>query len=477
MRRSLAILLTLCFFAALPVAPARAALVPMPSDGTILIPGHGWGHGRGMGQWGAKGMAQAGKSYDDIVGHYYSDVQMGTRSTSETIRVLVEQSSDVVVTADDTFTVVGSTGSTLATSSDAYPFIRVKYDGSQYRYEKAASHAGPWSLIRTSGAYGIFQRGSRLLQLVFTTGGVRYYRGSIIARYSSSRGMMAINELLMQEYLYGVVPRESPASWPAEALKSQSVAARTYSAYKKDYQRSKGYAFDICATTSCQVYGGYAYKTCMTCARQDLEYASTNKAIDDTAGQTLLYDGKPILAEYSSSTGGYTAQGNVPYQKAVPDSGDTVSPHHEWRATVSVADVQNKWPQIGKLVEINITDRNGFGEWGGRVQRMELVGTLDTISITGSAWRSAFQWPSRSNGVRSTWFTALYWNGELVSAPSSISIPAGETATLPVQVRNTGNVKWPVGGSVRIATGSPSRFAGDSWISTTRAASVARNVT
>lgn len=478
MRRISVVLLPVCLLIALPVAAARAAdPTPLPSDATIVVPGHGWGHGRGMGQYGAKGMAEAGKTYREIVAHFYSGVTLGARQTDEPIRVLVEQSSDVVVTSDAPFSVWRSTGSQIATSTDAYPFMRVKYSGEQYRYEKAASSSGPWSLITTSNAYGIFKRGTKMLQLVFAAGGVRYYRGTIIARYSSSRGMMSINDLTVQEYLYGVVPRESPASWHAEALKSQAVAARTYSLYKKDYSRSKGYAFDICATTSCQVYGGYAYKTCLTCTRQDLEYSSTNGAVDATGGQALLFNSKPILAEFSSSTGGYSAAGNVPYQKAVPDDGDEVSPHHEWRATMTAAEVEKKWPVIGRLVGARVTERNGYGEWGGRVSTLQLIGTESTISVSGGGWRSAFQWPTRSSGVRSTWFNLLYWNGELVDAPAALSVPAGDAARIPVQVRNTGNTSWKIGGPIRVGTYAASQFRTDAWISDTRAASVARNVT
>ncbi|MCI0637024.1 MAG: hypothetical protein L0206_24375, partial [Actinobacteria bacterium] len=262
----------------------------------------------------------------------------------------------------------------------------------------------------------------------------------------------------------------------AEALKAQATAARTYAVYKKDYARSKGYPFDICATTSCQAYLGYASKPSPTGTRTNLEHTSTNSAVTATTRKTLYYGGKPILAEYSSSTGGHTAPGNVAYQKAVADPGDSVSPHHDWTARIRVADVEKKWA-IGRLVDVIVTKRNGYGEWGGRVLEMKLVGTSATKTISGHDWRSAFAWPTRDEGVRSSWFRVLYWRGELAATPSAVSLTAGDTGTLVVQIRNTGTTYWPVGGSVRLATSSASPFANSSWISSTRPASVYRNVT
>ena len=450
--------------------------MPLPRDATLVVPGHGWGHGRGMGQWGADGSANAGQNYRTILMHYYSGVSLTTRSP-EDIRVLVEQSSDVLVTGDDPFTVSWSNGTLIAKSDSTYRFFRTRYDGSVYRVEKSAAWNGPWTAVTTGGTWVVYTPGPSVLQLVFNSGSVRYYRGKIIARLSDG-SMNSIDELPLQQYLYGVVPREMPASWPAEALKSQAVAARTYSVYKKDYARSKNYVYDICATTACQSYAGFASKSSPTSTTHTyLENSSSNNAVDVTAGQVLYYSGKPILAEYSSSSGGYTAQGNVPYQKAVPDPGDSVSPHHDWRATIRVSEVEALWPQIGRLVDVKITKRNGYGDMGGRVLEMELVGTSSTVTITGDDWRNAWAWPTRSNGFRSNWFSVSYWRGELVSAPSSISVTSGETATISALVRNTGNTSWPVGGTVRLSTPQASRFFGPGWISSTRPASVGRNVT
>jgi SpoIID/LytB domain protein len=216
--------------------------------------------------------------------------------------------------------------------------------------------------------------------------------------------MRAINVPTLEQYLNAVVPNEMPSSWPAEALKAQAVAARSYAVNKKNGARAAGTMFDICATTSCQVYTGFGSRSAPDGTLNREETQATADAIAATAGKVLLYGGSPILAEYSSSTGGYTAPGTVAYEKAVPDPEDSVSPNHDWKASVKVSEVEAEWPAIGRLVSIDVTKRNGYGDWGGRVLEMRLVGTSSTITISGSDFRSAFEWPSRSDGVRSIWF-------------------------------------------------------------------------
>jgi len=92
---------------------ATAAAQPLPSDATLVVPGHGWGHGRGMGQWGAYGMAKGGSTYTQILTHYYSGVSWATRPAGENILVLVSQASAVTMTADDPFTVSWSNGTKI----------------------------------------------------------------------------------------------------------------------------------------------------------------------------------------------------------------------------------------------------------------------------------------------------------------------------------------------------------------------------
>lgn len=429
-----------------------------------------------MGQWGAKGLADDGLAYRDILTSYYSSISFGERA-DEWTRVLVEASPETIVTSDGAISVKWSDGKVLATSSQDFPFWKASYTGSAYRVQKATSWKGPWTTVATDPRYLQFVPKVSLIEVVLGNGTVRRYRGNIISRYASGDGMRTINNLRMEDYLRGVVPRESPSGWPAEQLKAQTVAARTYAFRKRDDSRSRGTTFDICATTQCQVYGGAGQRSSPGGPISSLEATSTDAAIAATAGVVMNYSGAPILAEYSSSTGGYTAPGTVPYQKAVPDPGDEVSPHHEWTARVSVGEIESTWPAIGRLVRVQITERNGYGDWGGRVKRLQLVGTASTIEMSGSAFQGAFAWPARSNGMRSSWFSVGYWAAERVVAPSSATLPQGSTKTLTYRFRNTGTQAWPIGGSVAFSTDEESLLRSASWPSGTIPARVSANRT
>ena len=108
-----------------------------------------------------------------------------------------------------------------------------------------------------------------------------------------------------------------PSNWPAEALKAQAVAARSYALANL----TKGRAFDLYGDTRSQVYGGIA-----------AESPAASAAVDATKGQVVLYDGKVADTLFFSTSGGRTvsaleATGDaVPYLVSVADPYDTLSP-------------------------------------------------------------------------------------------------------------------------------------------------------
>ncbi|MGZ7030466.1 MAG: hypothetical protein ACXVIJ_00725, partial [Thermoanaerobaculia bacterium] len=167
---------------------------------------------------------------------------------------------------------------------------------------------------------------------------------------------------------------------------------------------------------------------------------------------------------------------SVPYLKPVADPTDAVSPFHNWTAKLHTSDIEARWPALGRLVDITVTQRNGYGDWGGRVVQMSLVGTSSTVTVSGGSFAGAFSWPGRSDGLRGDWFKPLYYRGVLASTVPSISIPQGSVQTVSVRIKNSGTTSWAVGGTVRLAAAS-ARFYGTDWVSTTRAASVAANMT
>ena len=94
------------------------------------------------------------------------------------------------------------------------------------------------------------------------------------------------NVVGLDDYLQGVVPAESPASWPAEALRAQAIAARTYA-----ITTAKSADFDHYADTRSQVYKGVG-----------IEQPSTNAAVADTRGQIVTYQGQPVVTYFFSTS-------------------------------------------------------------------------------------------------------------------------------------------------------------------------------
>jgi len=140
------------------------------------------------------------------------------------------------------------------------------------------------------------------------------YRGRILVFLNDRGTLNLINDLPLEEYLRGVVPSEmGPEQYSqVEALKAQAVAARTYALKNLGEFNREGY--DICATPRCQVYGGMG-----------VEHPLTDRAVAETAGQVLLYQGELVDALYSSTCGGHTEDGKLmfplklePYLKGVP---------------------------------------------------------------------------------------------------------------------------------------------------------------
>ncbi|MEN8163948.1 MAG: SpoIID/LytB domain-containing protein [Acidobacteriota bacterium] len=121
------------------------------------------------------------------------------------------------------------------------------------------------------------------------------YRGRFRVRPSGADTVLVINELNLERYLRGVVPGEmGPSAFPQlDALKAQTVAARTYAVSHLGDHDDQGY--DICDTPACQVYRGAG-----------IEHSLSNRAIDETTGLIAVFDGQPIDAMYSSTCGGHT---------------------------------------------------------------------------------------------------------------------------------------------------------------------------
>lgn len=156
----------------------------------------------------------------------------------------------------------------------------------------------------------------------------------------------------LEEYIVGVVSAEMPASFPEEALKAQAVAARTYQVRKMQEAGSEKVIYDV----------GQAYHSVIEQKKKWGENYIENankirKAVKDTQGEIMVYDGEPILAVFHAQSAGKTeASENVwtsalPYLKSVNSEEDKNAPNNEYTCTISAKEVWNKLKKFGELDE------------------------------------------------------------------------------------------------------------------------------
>jgi SpoIID/LytB domain protein len=396
------------------------ALAPVAQaypSATVDLTGHGYGHGRGMGQWGAFGYAYNGWSWQQIVEHYYAGstptpVTPGQDATAIRVVMTENDGNDVIVTSGNGFQLWGR-------NFVAGQAVRMVADGAgTWSLYSGSGCGGPWAGPFATGALNpvvvpdhetvigdpAATVAADALQLCQASGNVSV-RGILMARYNtgSPAAPRTVNVLPLEDYVAGVVPNESPAYWGTmggagaqgqargfQELEAQAVAARSYvMAALGSYG---GYA-DTC-DLSCQTYRGIANDDPLT----DAATVDTDSTVMEEGGQIMT-------TEYSASTGGYTAPGTFP---AVVDAGDSIcppgvngacNPNHTWQASVPVSSIQATWPQLGTFESFTVTARNGFGDWGGRVTSMTLVGSAQDVVVTGDQFAAAFN-------LRSDWFIA-----------------------------------------------------------------------
>ena len=408
-----------------PVGPGIAPAQAFPGD-TVNLEGHGFGHGRGLGQYGSLGYALAGWDHRRILAHYFGGTTVGSRANDQIdVHLRISDVGGGRGSLDGRPLVVDSgqgfgVGSNAFSASEA---ARITRTAGGWLIERGPGCDGPWTTAQ--GAISLTQQPTavlddaavgndiaRMLQ-VCVPGLRRHYRGTVRAVDSGGESKV-LNRVAMEDYLRGVVPRESPASWGdlgggagMNQLRSQAVAARSYA-----FAESRGFA-KTCDTTSCQVYGGAGLNNVRS------EDARTDRAIAETAGEVRLIGGAVALTEFSSSTGGHSAGGTFP---AVSDDGDAVgnNPNHTWQAQVPVAAVEARYPAVGELFSIDVTRRNGLsgphGD-GGRVLEVVIRGSRGSVTLTGDQLRTAF-------GLKSSWFSIT---DPVLSAPavSIASLPGG----------------------------------------------------
>jgi stage II sporulation protein D len=384
----LAGLLTASLAAVLPAEARAADRSDVPDPASIRIDGRGFGHGKGLSQYGAEGAARQGRTHQQILAFYYPGTTESTFSTKVSV-LLSGTRKHLVVNARPGLSVrdLGARR-TRKLPARGKRWRLVGLTSGRTRVDLRTGKR--WSTWRTLRGEGQFQAGGKPITLR-TRSGPRAYRGTLrsAAPTAGARRRDTVNVLALEKYLRGVVPTEIPATWSPSAVQAQAVAARTYAAFELlAAPRSRHY--QICDTTACQVYRGHA-----------AEHPASDAAIRATRKKVLTHGGAPAFTQFSSSNGGWSVAGSMPYLTAQQDPYDgwAGNPNHTWRTTVTDATIEKRWPALGNLTEIKVLSRDGNGEWGGRVSSLRLTGSRSSLTLTGDAFRFGL-------GLRSTWFTA-----------------------------------------------------------------------
>lgn len=492
-----------------PVAVLAAVLlVALPSAGMAAEPifqftGRGNGHGIGMSQWGAKGLADHGYTYASILSNYYRHAKVLTVPT-KTITVYAEKSNDaesswsmrsvagdlVLVYVQNGLAVskpVPSSGGKVYTfSCNGDGWVRM-YLGTTY----VGRYPGALTVKETPAA------GQRAMMVVTSPSGPWdwanvVYRGSQQIVPVSNR-VRLYNLVGLEDYVTGVVPRESPASWPAEQLKAQAVAARSY-------VMASPSAIVYCTTKS-QVYNGFGRWDGGKVVRHGSD-GLVDAPVAATAGQVLV-DADDTASKYTivqcyffDTSGGRTEAvqnvwtGSSADQHLVscedPYEVEAGSVYHRWyerRDTAgnvifngspaySATVLRSKLvaagvPVPGKITDVVVTKRGSSD----RVMEIVIKGAEgDNKTLYGSTPIANFR---RAFGWGDTWFyvTKFSWDAASISVPQGGSVVArfhvspaitGDVKGLIKDGVNTGKVMHFVNGVGTVTLTAPGKYWVDS---------------
>ncbi len=391
------LLLSLLLSTVLPAPPASADSTVKVKSGSFTIRGAGYGHGYGMSQYGAYGAARQGVSWQNILAFYYPGTSLGKMAAGTTIKVWVtaDNDSSLRVLPAHGLRVTDSSGHSLTVpTGSTYKSWRITRAGNGYRLSYRTA-TGTYVTVKTklSSSTWSFQNSANIVKLQMPDGAIREYRGSLQLIKRGSLGR-TINRVKLEDYVKGVVPLEMPTSWAKNPVRTQAVAARSYAVRLRDFTDYAGY--DLCDTTSCQVYQGYAVT--VQGHRTVRETSGGNAAAKATANVIVKYQGKVALTQFASSNGGHTAQGDYTYLAPRSDPYDSAVVSQAWKRTVKASSIAHAWPSVGSVRQVQITARDGDGKWGGRVQKVKIIGSKKTVIVSAST----FQWKF---GLRSSLFT------------------------------------------------------------------------
>jgi len=455
---------------ALLVAPTAAAAVP-PS---FVLGGAGWGHGVGLSQYGAKGMAQAGSTAAQILSHYYTGTTVAPLTDNMDIRVQVHQAA--TLTANTTggvmrirtnttdaiqvpagalvsFAVV--TGQVRASFTTPDPLLGtvvhtlagatvfVEWDGTRFY-----NPSGPAALTTVTGSGGVYRHGRLEMGVV----------GGLVNAINLVR--------LHDEYLYGI--GEMPSSWAPAALDAQATIARGYALANMGSLKSD------CA---CNVYDSVKSQHFTGWSKENETTGTTNwglrwkAAVDRTSvgttqGNVVEYNGALATTYYYSSSGGRTQNSEdvwvatVPYLRSVDDHWSLDPANNPTYASWTRSVTQAAMAAAFGLTDVVSVDLSSRTAGGGVAAAVATSSTGATATISGEVLRSRLALPAtwvsrpalRVAGV-DRWSTSV--------AVAKLASPSGKTVVI-VSGQDANLVDGLVAGPLAHSVGGPVLLVGQS---------------
>ena len=374
----------------------------------FTLTGHGWGHGIGMSQYGALGYAQHGWTHAQILDHYYTGTKLGLLPPATTERVLLTglRTSVHLTTASSA---TGSDGSGPHSLPAGSYRVDVGPVAGKLRLWSVADAAYVWAGIASPLTIAPGNAPLRLDDATLNGYSHDHWWGSFeITRSGGS--MDVINLVPTEKYVRGVVPCEVPASWLAQAVQTQAVAARSYAVATRG-----GGRFDAYPDTRSQVY-----------CPIERQAAASDAAVAATRREVVMYGGHVATTYFSSSSGGRTSSiaaswggTNQPYLVPVGDPYDGaggINPNHTWAPRL--------YTQTGLAAALGLPGRvttldQTVDAPSQRVTAAVIHTSQGDHSYTGMGVQSAM-------GLRSTYFRLLQVS---LSAPATATAGQGLTLT------------------------------------------------
>ena len=396
-------------------------LLPL-SNSTAVAPtsfsftGSGYGHGVGMSQIGARAKALAGESATAILNYYYSGTKVETATDSKILRINIGNLlKSAKVGSDSNGAKLQLYAGTLSESKTANVLLdipskttlNVEISGSQLNV--STTRGAITTPITNGTSFTLRWSGTRHMDgtptvISVTANSVvnKYRYGQIQFRVIKDKllghRLSIINSVRLQdEYLWGI--GEVPSSWPFAVLQAQAIASRTYALAK---------SLKIRAACSCHLYGSISDQSFVGFSKESeaLYGQFWKSAVDSTVGQIITYDGLPITAYFTSSTGGATETSEhawgtaTPYTLSVPDTASAdvkLNPRFAtWSRQISQSVIASAF-LLPDVVSLEVLSLNP-------------VGTVDQIKATSSTGATAIltgeTFRSRSK-LPSAWFSIV----------------------------------------------------------------------